>query len=79
MEEHYNYVCETIFSYKDHREGVVRKAVIELMPTLANYNQNEFNAKYLHKCMAYLIGQVKKDKDRTTCGLVFAPSCGLDS
>ncbi|GAA93365.1 uncharacterized protein L969DRAFT_91224 [Mixia osmundae IAM 14324] len=64
MHARYIEVCEQIFSYKDHRETLVRKAVIELIPTLASYNHTEFIAHYLHKGMVYLLGQLKKERDR---------------
>lgn len=67
MQERYNEVCEQVLSYKDHREPLVRRAVIELIPTMASYNHQEFIANYLHRCMVYLLGQLKKDRDRTTC------------
>jgi FKBP12-rapamycin complex-associated protein len=67
MHDRYVEVCDQIFQYKDHREPLVRRAVIELIPTLASYNQTEFKELYLHKSMLYLLGQLKKDRDRTTC------------
>ncbi|KAM0752153.1 FAT-domain-containing protein [Meredithblackwellia eburnea MCA 4105] len=66
MYDRYGPVCDQIFLYKDHRDPLVRRAVIELMPTLASYNQNTFIEQYLHKTMLYLLGQLKKDRDRTT-------------
>lgn len=76
MHERYNQVCDQIFQYKDHRDPLVRRAVIELIPTLASYNHLEFTQHYLHKAMVYLLGQLKKDRDRTTsesslAGLLF--------
>lgn len=68
MQERYNEVCEQVLSYRDHRENLVRRAVIELIPTLASYNHQEFIGSYLHRCMIYLLGQLKKERDRTTCG-----------
>lgn len=67
MQERYDDVCEQILSYKDHREPLVRRAVIELIPTLASYYHQKFITGYLHRCMVYLLGQLKKDRDRTTC------------
>ena len=83
MQERYNEVCDQVLSYKDHRENLVRRAVIELIPTLASYSHQEFIANYLHKCMVYLLGQLKKDRDRTTCESVIAenknPVRGVDA
>ncbi|KAI5480415.1 FKBP12-rapamycin complex-associated protein [Pseudohyphozyma bogoriensis] len=66
MNDRYVEVCDQIFLYKDHRDPLVRRAVIELIPTLASYNHNEFKELYLHRSMLYLLGQLKKDRDRTT-------------
>jgi FKBP12-rapamycin complex-associated protein len=66
MHERYGQVCDQIFQYKDHRDPLVRRAVIELIPTLASYNHLDFTQHYLHKSMVYLLGQLKKDRDRTT-------------
>ncbi|KAL8292423.1 hypothetical protein RQP46_001035 [Phenoliferia psychrophenolica] len=66
MQDRYTAVCDQILQYKDHRDPLVRRAVIELIPTLSSYNQLEFVDHYLHKTMLYLLGQLKKDRDRTT-------------
>lgn len=66
MQDRFQEVCDQILLYRDHRDAGVRRAVIELIPTLASYNPTEFTAHYLHKTMLYLLGQLKKDRDRTT-------------
>lgn len=67
MQERYIEVCNQILEYKDHRDPLVRRAVIELIPTLASYNHKEFAPNYLHKTMLFLLSQLKKDRgDRTT-------------
>ncbi|GAO47492.1 hypothetical protein G7K_1698-t1 [Saitoella complicata NRRL Y-17804] len=65
MHERYREVCEIVLRYKDHRDALIRRSVISLIPTLAAYNPNEFVASYLHKCMLHLLGLLKKEKDRT--------------
>lgn len=67
MHERYTEVCDQILSFKDHRDPLVRRAVVELIPTLASYNHADFAAHYLHKTMLYLLGQLKNNRDRTTC------------
>ncbi|GAA5970883.1 hypothetical protein JCM11641_004492 [Rhodosporidiobolus odoratus] len=66
MFDHYTTVCDQILSFKDHRDPLVRRAVVELIPTLASYNHTEFSEHYLHKTMLYLLGQLKNNRDRTT-------------
>lgn len=66
MRPRYQEICDQVLTYRDHREALVRRAVVELIPTLASYNVSEFTSSYLHKCMVYLIEQLRKDRDRTT-------------
>ncbi|GAA5903699.1 hypothetical protein JCM6882_003390 [Rhodosporidiobolus microsporus] len=66
MSDRFHSVCDQILSFKDHRDPLVRRAVVELIPTLASYNHTEFTEHYLHKTMVYLLEQLKKNKDRTT-------------
>lgn len=69
MQDRFQEVCNQILLYRDHRDAGVRRAVIELIPTLASYNDIEFTAHYLHKTMLYLLGQLKRERDRTTGGV----------
>ncbi|BGP07821.1 phosphatidylinositol kinase-related protein kinase tor1 [Rhodotorula toruloides] len=66
MHERYTEVCDQILSFKDHRDPLVRRAVVELIPTLASYNHADFANLYLHKTMLYLLGQLRNNRDRTT-------------
>lgn len=66
MRPRFTDTCDQVLHYKDHREPLVRRAVVELIPTLASYNVAEFTAHYLHRCMVHLIEQLRKDRDRTT-------------
>ncbi|BGP15830.1 hypothetical protein JCM10213_005686 [Rhodosporidiobolus nylandii] len=66
MSDRYTDSCDQILSFKDHRDPLVRRAVVELIPTLASYNHAEFTTHYLHKTMLYLLGQLKNNRDRTT-------------
>lgn len=65
MHEKYTDVSEIILSYKDYKEGLIKRTVISLIPTLASYNSEKFVVLYLYKCMHYLLGQLKKNRDRT--------------
>ncbi|KAI9604455.1 hypothetical protein KEM48_000690 [Puccinia striiformis f. sp. tritici PST-130] len=66
MRPKFHEISDQILTYKDHREALVRRAVVELIPTLASYNSVEFSSTYLYQCMMYLIEQLRKDRDRTT-------------
>ncbi|EXX76507.1 Tor2p [Rhizophagus irregularis DAOM 197198w] len=65
MHERYKNVCETVLRYKDHRDGLIRRTVISLIPVLAEFDNKEFVATYVHKCMLYLLAQLKKERDRS--------------
>ncbi|KAF9586443.1 phosphatidylinositol kinase- protein kinase tor1 [Lunasporangiospora selenospora] len=65
MDSRYIETCETVFKYRDHRDGLVRRAVIALIPDLAKYNPTEFAQAYLHKSMVHILNQLRKDKERT--------------
>lgn len=64
MHTHYQEACDIVFRYKDHRDSVIKKTIVQLIPDLANYAPAEFARTYLHKFMVYLSGMLKKDKER---------------
>ncbi|ORX99768.1 PtdIns-3-kinase tor2 [Basidiobolus meristosporus CBS 931.73] len=63
MHERYNEVGDNVLRFKDHRDILIRKTVLSLIPALAKYNPVEFSDSYLHKSMNHLLGQLRKDKD----------------
>lgn len=65
MHERYNEVCEVVLRHRDHKDGLIRRTVVSLIPSLAGYNPEEFVTTYLPKCMGHLLGQLKKEKDRS--------------
>ncbi|ORZ10331.1 phosphatidylinositol kinase Tor2 [Lobosporangium transversale] len=65
MHERYKSTGEIVFQYKDHRDGLVRRAVISLIPDLAAYNPQEFANVYLHRAMVHILSQLRKDKERS--------------
>ncbi|KTW30812.1 hypothetical protein T552_00524 [Pneumocystis carinii B80] len=66
MHDKYVDVCEVVLSYKDHKEALIRRTVVSLIPILAGYNSEKFVSSYLHKSMLHLLGQLKKNRDRTS-------------
>ncbi|ORY61495.1 phosphatidylinositol 3-kinase-like protein [Pseudomassariella vexata] len=64
MQDHYQEACDIVFKHKDHRDHIIRKTVVQLIPDLANYAPAEFAHSHLHKFMLYLSGMLKKDKER---------------
>ncbi|KAK9463121.1 armadillo-type protein [Lipomyces oligophaga] len=65
MHDYYENACETVLRYKDHRDGLIRRTVLSMIPNLASYNPEEFSRKYMHRCMLHLLGQLKKDREKS--------------
>ncbi|EAT84522.2 hypothetical protein SNOG_08246 [Parastagonospora nodorum SN15] len=63
-EQKYKETVETVLKYKDHRDALVRREVVLIIPILAGYSPTEFATKYLHQCMLHLQGLIRKDRDR---------------
>jgi FKBP12-rapamycin complex-associated protein len=64
MHGHYQEACEIVFRHKDHRDPVIRRTVVLLIPELANYSPTDFAQTYLHQFMIFLSNMLKKDKER---------------
>ncbi|KAF2644919.1 ARM repeat-containing protein [Massarina eburnea CBS 473.64] len=63
-EQKYKDAVETVLKYRDHRDPLVRREVVLIIPILASYSPTEFASKYLHQCMLHLQGLIRKDRDR---------------
>lgn len=66
MQPFYKEVCELSLRYRESKEVAVRKMVISLIPSMAAYDSEDFEASYLHRCMAYLLQALQKPTDRDT-------------
>ena len=64
MQDHYQQACDIVFRHKDHRDAIIRRTVVLLVPDLASYSPSDFAHNWLHKFMVYLSGMLKKDKER---------------
>jgi FKBP12-rapamycin complex-associated protein len=58
---------------KEHKDALVRKSVIALIPLLAQSEPATFASTHLAACMNHLLSQLKKDKERAPglCSLSF--------
>ncbi|KAJ3103710.1 phosphatidylinositol kinase- protein kinase tor1 [Phlyctochytrium bullatum] len=65
MEAKYNDVSDMIMKFKEHKDSLVRGTVISLCSSLAVFNPNVFVQNHLSISMNYLLGQLKKEKDRS--------------
>ena len=65
MQPRYDSVCDTVFKYKDHRDALVRRTVMALLPLLATFDTATFTKSFMEPCMAYLLSQLRKEKERS--------------
>ncbi|KAF9295116.1 phosphatidylinositol kinase- protein kinase tor1, partial [Mortierella antarctica] len=66
METGFLDVCNTVLKFKDFKDALVRRSVINLIPELAKYNPGDFINYYLHRAMVHLLGLVQIDRERPT-------------
>ncbi|KAG0070756.1 phosphatidylinositol kinase- protein kinase tor1, partial [Linnemannia elongata] len=64
MYERFKDTCEIVLRFRNHREGLVRRTVTNLIPVLAAYDPSDFIDHYLDKSMLHLLDQVQLDKER---------------
>ncbi|KZT27933.1 phosphatidylinositol 3-kinase [Neolentinus lepideus HHB14362 ss-1] len=65
MKETFLDTAEHILKFRSHRDPLVRKMVITLIPTLALYDTQTFCEHFLHKAMAHLLTQLEKSNERS--------------
>ncbi|KAI4644804.1 uncharacterized protein J4E78_009623 [Alternaria triticimaculans] len=63
-DQKYKETVEHVLKYREHRDALVRREVVLIIPILAGYSPTEFATKYLHQCMLHLQGLIRKDRDR---------------
>jgi serine/threonine-protein kinase mTOR len=64
MKENFMDTTEQILHFKLHRDGLVRKMVITMIPSLAAYDTQTFTEHFLHKAMAHLLTQLERPSER---------------
>ena len=64
MNDHYRHVCNIVSRYKSHRDLLIRRQVVALIPTLASYSPTDFVDNHLPKFMNHLEAELNKEKDR---------------
>lgn len=64
MKPHFQDVADVVLQFKEHKDVLIKRTVILLIPILASYDTQTFSEKHLHRSMAHLLSQLKKtDKD----------------
>lgn len=56
--------CDIVYKWKDHRDALIRREVVAIIPILAAYSPQDFKEGYLHMFMNHLQGLLKKERDR---------------
>jgi FKBP12-rapamycin complex-associated protein len=65
-EGRYQDLCEIVLRYKDHRDILIRKTVMLMIPDLTKLDVQEFVITFFPSSMNYLLSQLKKEKERST-------------
>ena len=60
--QRYKDACEKVLSFKDHRDPLIRRDVVGIIPVIAGYAPKEFCSAYIHRSMTYLQGLMKSPK-----------------
>lgn len=71
MRDGFSDTADTILKFKDHKDALVRRTVITIIPTLASYDTQTFIELFLHKAMGHLLPQLKKPTERTIGPAIF--------
>ena len=66
VEGRYSEIGEIVFKYKESKDSLIRNSVMQVIPDLARYDPGAFVSTYFDNAMQYLLGQLKKDKERQT-------------
>ena len=67
IEGKYKEVCEILMKFRDHKDSLVRKTVIGMIPKLAELDPEQFYKEgYMSSSMSYLVSQLKKEKEKAT-------------
>lgn len=64
MKDSYMDTAEKILRFRGHRDHLVRKQVIAMIPSLAAYDTQTFKENYLIKSMSHLLTQLEKPHER---------------
>lgn len=55
---------EMILKFRDHKDALIRKTVINLISVLAKYDERKFSDHIFHRAMDYLLRQSEKPTER---------------
>ena len=64
MESKYGEVCDIAMRHREHKDSLIKKTVIALVPTLAAFDPEMFVTVQFPSWMSYLVAQIKRERDR---------------
>uniref|UniRef100_A0A8C5B3T0 Serine/threonine-protein kinase TOR n=1 Tax=Gadus morhua TaxID=8049 RepID=A0A8C5B3T0_GADMO len=65
MEERFDQVCGWVLKYRTTKNPLIQMTILNLLPRLAAFKPVSFTDQYLADTMGYLLGCLKKEKERT--------------
>ena len=65
MKDSYNETATKVLGLKNHRDPLVRRMVITLIPSLAAYDRQTFTEYLIHPAIAHLIATLEKPQERS--------------
>jgi FKBP12-rapamycin complex-associated protein len=57
-----SFLVSQVLKFKDHKDPLVRKTTISLVPVLAGFNPQAFNLSHLQPCASFMLTVMKKEK-----------------
>ncbi|KAI9216512.1 armadillo-type protein, partial [Blastocladiella britannica] len=63
MDPKYKEICDTLLRLKDHKDALIRRTVVVVIPTVAAFNAAAFEM-YLSRFLTHLISLLKRERDR---------------
>eukprot|EP00736_Rhodelphis_marinus_P007859 Rmarinus@m.12108 len=59
VEIRFKELCDAVLRFKDHRDRLIRRTVITLLPHIAQFSPNNFVRMYLTSCVNHLLSAVR--------------------
>ncbi|KAG2382353.1 hypothetical protein C9374_005555 [Naegleria lovaniensis] len=67
LKDAFDTICKSILYFKHHKDRIVRRAVIELIPVLATFNGEHFKDKYFHQSLYIILDTIKNGFEKPPC------------
>ncbi|KAJ7066549.1 phosphatidylinositol 3-kinase [Mycena amicta] len=64
MKDVFSAATDKILQFRAHRDLLIRKLVLSLIPSLASYDTQTFSDRYLRKAMGHLVDALERPTDR---------------